>query len=881
MSTTRQKNKASAQYWILAFFLMILLATGGASRIDVQSLVLLRPLSVIVCALACMTLRRAHFVDRAWLLGWAGAIFLLPLLHLIPLPPLIWQSLAGRQDLIDVEKLAGLSDIWRPLTLAPMNGWHALLSLFVPLAVVLLGIQLNRDDLFRLLPLLIALAALSGLLGLLQVIGDPQSSLYFYRITNNGSAVGLFANRNHAATLLACLFPMLAVYAATARGEADGVRMRLLVATAIAIVLVPLVLVTGSRSGLVGAVVGLVAAALLYGQATDARSVRRRRSERIKSLPILIGVAVISLALLTYLLSRAEAIERLLIETSDGDERTDFWAVSIDLFWKYFPWGSGSGSYVEAFQLVEPTRLLDATYLNRAHNDWVETAVTFGLPGFLTLTAAVIAYGIRSYRLWRSADGSKRSVAFGRLASVMIAMIAIASASDYPLRTPTMMGLFAIYALWLTEAGRSRTSIAVVRQGSLTIARASKLNLIIARLRNVGLVRIAFCTLIGLVGAWFSLALAISGVTRIKAPQAALSFIPSESTALASQADQLFFASPKDPPPAVSQLAMNALEKQAINAKALRILGYAADARGDGVQAERFVRMAARLSRREPGAQLWLIEASARNGDVAQTLVHYDIALRTKPDTQTILFPRLLNAIEDREIRAALKPYIRGKNDWAPAFLYFANANSKNLPVLVDLIIETGGLADEESAKRQELGLLDRLVAESYFAEARRLYLQMPGAKPVRLTSAAFDASDRDARFGPMGWQLLEGPDAGGGFTGSGSDQQTRLAIYANSATTRPVASKLLYLKPGKYLFSARLANLDRGDDGFLRWQLRCPAIGSTAAWTIDSINASLRAELLVPANCPVQFLDLIASGGKGQTGLEATIASVSLAPAN
>ncbi len=409
------------------------------------------------------------------------------------------------------------------------------------------------------------------------------------------------------------------------------------------------------------------------------------------------------------------------------------------------------------------------------------------------------------------------------------------------------------------------------------MARASKSNVIIARLRNIGFVRMACCSVIGLLCAWFALALAISGVTRIKAPQAALASMPSESTALASQADQLFFASPKDPPPGVSQLALNALEEQAINAKALRILGYAADARGDGIQAERYVRMAARLSRREPGAQLWLIEASARKGDVAQALIHYDIALRTKPDTQTVLFPRLLSAIEDQEIRTALKPYIRAENEWATGFLFFANSNSKNLPALVDLIVETGGLTDVENAQKQELGLLSRLVVESFFNEARRLYLQMPGARPSRLTSAAFDASDRDARFGSMGWQLLDDPDAGGGFGGKAGERLTSLSIFANSATTRPVASKLLYLKPGSYLFSARLSNLDRGDGGFLRWQLRCPAIPAAPVWTIDSINASLRASFNIPANCPVQFLDLIASGGKGQTGLEATVASVDI----
>lgn len=413
------------------------------------------------------------------------------------------------------------------------------------------------------------------------------------------------------------------------------------------------------------------------------------------------------------------------------------------------------------------------------------------------------------------------------------------------------------------------------------MARAPRGNAIIAQLREIGVIRIALCTLVGLAGAWFALALAISGVTRIKAPQAALAFIPKESTALASRADQLFFANPKNPPRAVSRLALKALEEQAINPKALRILGYVTDARGDSMQAERYVRMAARLSRREPGAQLWLIEASARKGDIGQTLVHYDIALRTKPDTQTVLFPRLLSAIEDPEIRTALKPYIGAENGWAVGFLFYANANSKNLPALVDLIVETGGLADVENAKNQELGLLSRLVAESFFNEARRLYLQMPRAKPGRLTSATFDSSDRDARFGPMGWQLIDDPDAGGGFTGKAGDQRTALSIFANSATTRPVASKLLYLKPGNYLFSARLSNLDRGDGGFLRWQLRCPAIPAAPVWTIDSINASLRASFSIPANCPVQFLDLIASGGKGQTGLDATVASVALTPAS
>lgn len=408
------------------------------------------------------------------------------------------------------------------------------------------------------------------------------------------------------------------------------------------------------------------------------------------------------------------------------------------------------------------------------------------------------------------------------------------------------------------------------------MARSKKAHPVLAALGSIGLVRAIIFSILGIVGAWFATALAISGVTRVKAPQSALMFMPTDSTALASRADQLFFANPQKPPRVGKTLALAALREQAINPKALRLLGYYADVEGDAAKAEKYVRMAAKLSRREPGAQLWLIEASARNNDNAQTLIHYDIVLRTKPDTQTVLFPRLLNAIEDQEIRAELKPYIRAKNGWGASFLFYANANSKNLPALVDLVVESGGLVNQKSAKDQEVGLLNRLVAENYFAEARRLFLQMPGAKPSRMATAAFDASDQDSRFGSMGWRLIENPDAGGGFIRKADGQPIKLALFANSGTTRPVATKLLYLRTGSYMFAARLANLNRGDGGFLRWQLRCPSDTSAASlWTIDSIDASLRASFTVPASCPVQFLDLIASGGKGQTGLKATVSSV------
>jgi O-antigen ligase len=448
--------RPSLQFWLLFALLALVFLTGGASRNDVQSLVILRPASVLFAAAALTTLRADHFSGRAVLSGLFAAAFALALLHVIPLPPAIWQNLPGRELSVEIEALVGLENIWRPLSLTPMNGWHAVFALFTPLAVLLLGVQLRREELFRLLPVIIGFGALSGLFGLLQAIGDPQGPLYLYRITNNGYAVGLFSNRNHAATLLGCMFPMLALFASTGRGTPDEQNRRILIAAAIGIVLIPLILVTGSRAGLVIGVLGLLGAALLYRKPVADRPARRGDGKwNLPVLPALGAVGLLSLVFLAMFFSRAEAIERMFGESVTEDSRGDYWSIALDLVWQYFPAGSGNGSFVEVFQTVEPSAQLGATYLNRAHNDWLEIALTLGLPGMALLAAGVVAIGLCAFRLWRNIDGGRRTVAFGKAATILLALVGVASVSDYPLRTPIMMSLLMIWSLWLFEAGRA------------------------------------------------------------------------------------------------------------------------------------------------------------------------------------------------------------------------------------------------------------------------------------------------------------------------------------------------------------------------------------------------------------------------------------------
>lgn len=448
--------------------LCLVFLTGGASRVDVQSLVLLRPLSMVACALALLTLKRQHFEGRKWLISGFSAIVLLCIFHLIPLPPSLWHALPGRGILVEVDRLAMLENMWRPLTITPMNGWHALASLSTPLAVLLLGIQLSRDDLYRFLPLLLCLGGLSGLMGMFQIMGDPQGMLYFYRITNNGSAVGLFSNRNHAATLLACLFPMLAVYASISTGTVDEQRIRQFIASAAGIVLVPLILVTGSRSGMLMSIPALAVAALLYHKPVEGRAVRRVETRiKLEAVHVIAAAVIVSLVFLTILYSRAEAWDRLFESSAIEDARTDYWDIGLTMIQSYFPFGSGLGSFVEAYQLVEPSHYLQSNYVNHMHNDWLEISLTGGLPAMIILATAIIFYLLRTVSLWRRNDQERHEVKFARLASALIFVIALASVSDYPLRTPIMMAIFAISCLWLTHPALSGESETTGKDGGV------------------------------------------------------------------------------------------------------------------------------------------------------------------------------------------------------------------------------------------------------------------------------------------------------------------------------------------------------------------------------------------------------------------------------
>lgn len=441
----RSTARLSGQYWVLACLLTLLLFCGGSSRADVQSLVLLRPATVVAFAYGLCRLKWSTVRTHQFLYLMLGCCFAAILLQLIPLPPGLWHDLPGRSRVVEFAQAGEVAQIWRPLTLVPWGTWNALYFMFGPAAVLVLATQLSSDDRKALLPLLLLLGFISAALGLLQAINGSGTNLYLFQRTQPGSIVGIFANRNHQAMLIATLFPGLAAVVGVYRGSTASARR--LLALSMSFLLIPLLLITGSRAGLAVAVIAIASAVAIYCLSPDEEARVSPRMRRLLGAAIGGAVAILVAAGLWF--ARADAITRFLSDPTQ-DLRFLFWRPVLAMTHTYFPAGSGWGSFVEVYQLDEPRALLATTYLNHAHNDWLEVAMTGGAVGAVLLAAALGAWAWSMGRLFQMRRRRDEAMTLARLGAAWMAIAGLMSLSDYPLRVPFLAACFVLSAVWLS-----------------------------------------------------------------------------------------------------------------------------------------------------------------------------------------------------------------------------------------------------------------------------------------------------------------------------------------------------------------------------------------------------------------------------------------------
>ncbi len=433
-------GEGAFRFWVLAAFVAMVFAMGGGSRDDIISLVILRPACALFAAYALTVAKPGDLaplrVPILLLLALGGWM----LVQLVPLPHAVWSVLPGRAAIAANDQLAGLGDIWRPITLSPAKTMNSLGSLVVPITGLLLyGIQRDAHR-HRILPMLLVAACASALLGVAQkALGGP---LYFYTWTNFGEAVGLFANRNHNAVFLATTLLIGGYLFSELRrlqtGGAASIKPMLIAGACLLVI--SMLLVNGSRAGLlIGMLaIGLAVALYMAGGQRLHESHHRGGGTLRTWLPVA-GVVLISMVGAAVIFTNAASFDRLVTLSIAEESRTQVFPQIVAMAKDNWFLGAGFGSFEHVYRQYELSQFLREDYLNNAHDDWLQWIIEGGLPAILIALGFAVWLVRRTLEHWRVRANNAPRTQMAATALGVLLLLLLASALDYPLRVPSLM----------------------------------------------------------------------------------------------------------------------------------------------------------------------------------------------------------------------------------------------------------------------------------------------------------------------------------------------------------------------------------------------------------------------------------------------------------
>lgn len=422
---------AVRKFTVPAFLLLCLLIGGSAQGIWAN--MALQLLAVLLIVWAGLTRPPPDLLRAGLPLARLAALLALVfVLQLIPLPPDIWTALPGRGVVADGYDLLGYQLPWLPLSLAPYQTLASSLAVLPPLALLFGIVRLRAYEESWIAGAIIAAMLAGVLLGAVQVAssGPRGSAWHLYEVTNTG-AVGQFANRNHMATLLLASIPFAVALFASGhlkiRGRGRAGAMIAFGVGGFLIVLVGLAL-NGSAAG-IGLAIPVVAASALILPA----GWRMRR--------VAIPVAALAIIVAVVLLTATPVHSELAGGASSAafQSRAAIWATTIAAIAETFPAGTGFGSLERVYPLFEDPGAIGSTYINHAHNDYLEIVLEGGAAGVLLILLFLGWWLLHASRVWRSALSSP----YARAATIASAAILLHSIVDYPLRTAAIAAVFA------------------------------------------------------------------------------------------------------------------------------------------------------------------------------------------------------------------------------------------------------------------------------------------------------------------------------------------------------------------------------------------------------------------------------------------------------
>lgn len=444
--TGHQKPEGSGHSHLWAICSLLVVAVvfgGGGSRYGLANLL------VQLTAIGALAFHRQAFA-QFWsqgslpLKGLLALTIIVPSLYLIPLPPQFWTALPGRELVASALELAGGSR-WTTASVDPVRTLLAITALVTPLAILFMGWAARRDHLITLGWIIVVAGLANMAVGIVQVLSNGETGLFYPENPMPGVLFGTFANRNTTGLFLVGCLAFAAFLPTPPQLKQAALPTRIF----ICVLLLVAILLTRSRTALVIAaipVVGLFIRLLGEQMSTGHRPGKGVWPIAAAAFLALGAAAAVGISAPGRV---GDVIERF--QSDRKDARSYIWEDASYAASRYWPIGSGVGTFDDVFQTDESLENITQRRAGRAHNDYIEITIEAGALG-LGLVAGWLALLV--WLSWRARLQKDKWIAWS--GAVTLWAIALQSITDYPLRNQTMLVLAGFALVILVRFGSTR-----------------------------------------------------------------------------------------------------------------------------------------------------------------------------------------------------------------------------------------------------------------------------------------------------------------------------------------------------------------------------------------------------------------------------------------